>query len=145
MNRRHPSESPYLGGQFERLFDNLLNRNMLFSPGTARRASFPALNVWEDHDHLFVEAEVPGVKMEDIDITIVGDELSISGERKPPAEEEATLHRQERSSGKFQRGLKLPVEINAEAIEATLKAGVLKLRLPKAPQAKPRKIEVKTG
>jgi HSP20 family protein len=105
---------------------------------------FPAVNVWEDGDHLYAEAEVPGVKSESIDISVVGGDLTIRGHRDPLGEGVA-YHRQERGVGEFNRVLRLPVEVDADQVEATLKDGVLLIKLPKAESAKPKKIKVNPG
>jgi HSP20 family protein len=107
--------------------------------------SFPALNVWEYGDNLFAEAEVPGVRSEDIDVSVVGGDLTIRGRRGETQAKDATLHRRERGTGEFNRVLRLPIEVNADKVEATLKDGVLLVKLPKAESAKPRKIQVTNG
>ena len=111
---------------------------------SGRARSFPALNVWENEDNLFVEAELPGFTMNDVELTVIGDELSIKGERKAgPAEEQATFHRRERGIGPFSRFITLPVDVDADRVEAVLRDGVLTITLPKAAEAKPRRIQVK--
>jgi len=104
---------------------------------------FPALNVWEDQQCLYAEAELPGFRMEDLEVSVAGNELSIKGERKNEHREKGAYHRRERAAGLFNRVLRLPVEIDAGKVEATLKDGVLSITLPKAEQAKPRKVQVK--
>ena len=105
---------------------------------------FPAVNVWEDNENLFVEAEVPGVKPEDLDVTVVGDELTLKGQRPEEAETEGAFHRRERGVGSFTRIVRLSSEVDADRVNASLNDGVLLLTLPKAESAKPRKIKVKT-
>ena len=125
-----------------RLFEDIaapFNGGFFHTPG-----AFPALNVWEDGECLYAEAEIPGVSMEDIEVNVVGDELSINGQRKPAKGENLTYHRQERGTGEFSRFLTLPMAVNAEKVEAVLKDGVLTTTLPKAEKAKPKRIEVKT-
>jgi HSP20 family protein len=107
--------------------------------------SFPALNAWEDRENIYVEAELPGLAIENLDIQVKGDELTIAGERKPKTADGLTYHRRERGTGAFRRLVRLPVEIDAEKVEASLRDGILTLRLPKAEAVKPRKIEVKVG
>lgn len=109
---------------------------------TGRTHSFPSLNIWEDGDALFAEAELPGVKNEDLDITVVGGDLTIRGRRGETPREGVHYHRQERSVGEFTRVLRLPIEVDADKVEATLAHGVLLIKLPKAESAKPRKIKV---
>ena len=106
--------------------------------------SFPALNAWEDEQSYFVEAELPGIGMSDLEIYVADRHtLVVKGERKPTTAEGGTWHRRERGCGAFQRELSLPGWIDAEQVEATLKNGILTIKLPKAADMLPRKIEVK--
>lgn len=105
---------------------------------------FPAINLWEDEDALHLEAELPGLQLEDLEIFVTGhNQFTLKGERKAPAAEKATQHRQERGFGKFTRTLGLPYAVDENAVEARFENGVLKVRLPKHEAAKPRKIEIK--
>ncbi len=107
-------------------------------------AGFPPLNIWEDDEALYVEAELPGMALEDIEIYVTRDnQLTIRGERKAPQVEKGTWHRRERMFGSFTRVITLPVEVDAEKVEATLHNGLLRIRLPKAESARARKIPVK--
>ena len=103
----------------------------------------PLINVWEANDSIFVEAELPGVKQDDLDISVVNDQLSIKAERKEEVEADSVYHRRERSTGTLMRVLQLPAEVDADRVKATLTDGVLLIELPKSEAAKPRKIEVK--
>ncbi len=105
-------------------------------------AGSPRLNVWEEGDVYFAEAEVPGLKSEDLELSVVGNELTIKGRRDTASEEGTTFHRRERGFGEFVRAIKLPVEVDSAQVSATLVNGVLTVRLPKAEAAKPRKISV---
>ena len=117
-----------------------------YAPRTAAvAASFPALNVWECGDHLYAEAELPGLTSEDIDVSVVGCDLTIRGQRGAPESEGTAHHRRERGTGEFNRVVRLPVEIDAQRVDATLKDGVLLVKLPKAESAKPKKIKVAAG
>lgn len=109
------------------------------------RMEFPALNIWDEGEAIHVEAELPGLKLEDLEITLLGNELTLSGEYRHSASENTTYHRRERNVGSFNRVLQLPSEVNAEKVEAKLTAGVLSLTLPKAEAAKPHKINVAQG
>ena len=130
-----------LDRQFPVLWDTLSGR----FPQLAARP-FPALNVWEEKDHFCAEAEVPGFKNEDLDISVVGNELTIKGNRQEPSpEKETTFHRRERGVGTFTRVVRLPVEIDAAHVEANLRDGVLTVTLPKSEAARPRKINVQTS
>jgi len=103
---------------------------------------FPALNVWERENELFVEAEVPGLKNEDLDISVMGNQLVIKGRRADFDDESATYHRRERGVGDFSRTIELPVAVTPDGVQARLSDGVLLITLPKAEAAKPRKIQV---
>lgn len=103
---------------------------------------YPALNVWEDGETVFVEAEMPGAKSEDIDISVMGNDLTIRGRRGQEQREGVAYHRQERGYGEFNRVLRLPLEVDANKVDASLKDGVLLVKLPKAESARPKKIKV---
>jgi HSP20 family protein len=107
--------------------------------------SYPALNVWEDQEKLHVEAELPGMEMDDLEILIHGNELTIKGERKKPELKDASWRRRERGFGRFSRALELPDDVDAEKVEAHFRNGVLLIELPKREEAKPRRIEVKAN
>ncbi len=131
-------------GDVRRLRDDL---NRLFStfgqqwPGLG--VGYPPLNVWQDADNLYAEAELPGIDMSGLEIYVTGgDQLSIKGERKP-VEKEGVWLRRERAFDKFSRVLTLPVEVDANKVQARLTNGVLTLTLPKSEAAKPKKIAVK--
>jgi HSP20 family protein len=107
-------------------------------------AAYPPVNVWDDDENLYLEAELPGVTREDLDITLTdGNRLTLKGQRKPAAVGQTTWHRQERSFGSFSRTLALPVLVDADRVEAHFALGGLRVQLPKSPKAKPRRIEVK--
>lgn len=110
-----------------------------------RARAFPAVNVWEDGECLYAQAEVPGLSMNDLEILVVGNELTIKGNRKMPDESKVAFHRRERGVGEFARVLTLPVEVNAEKVDASLKDGVLTITLPKSEAARPRKISIKAS
>jgi HSP20 family protein len=103
----------------------------------------PALDVSEDKDNFVIRAELPGLKSEDINVSLHDGMLVISGERKfEKTEEGVEVHRQERFHGKFQRALTLPEPIAADKVKADYKDGVLAVTLPKTEAAKPKKINV---
>lgn len=125
--------------------------NQLFQSGFAGGAgvergtsTFPPLNIYTDSESVHVEARLPGVALADLDISITGDTLSLKGERKPATEvPEERHHRRERAFGHFNRLVSLNEQVDADRIEATLKDGILRVVLPKKPEAKPRQIQVK--
>jgi len=107
---------------------------------------FPLMNVTEDRDNYYVRAELPGIKADELDISVTGDSLSISGERKIVAENEnAKYHRKEREAGKFSRIVSLPAQVNTEKVEASCVNGVLTVVLPKAEAARPKQITIKAS
>ncbi len=107
-------------------------------------AGFPAANLWEDHEAVHVEMELPGLELKDLEIFVLGgNQLSIRGSRREAAPEKAVVHRQERSLGNFTRLLTLPTPVDADKVDARLENGILSLRLAKHEAAKPRKIAVK--
>jgi HSP20 family protein len=139
------SDTITLRQAMDRLFED-----SFVSPITWRNvngeSTSPALDVHQTADEIVVTAAMPGLKPEDVDITITGQTLSIRGEFK--ADEEVKrdhyLYR-ERRYGTFNRQLQLPVRVKGDAASATFENGVLTLRIPKAEDVKPRQIEVKAG
>jgi HSP20 family protein len=108
--------------------------------------SYPAINVWTNKDGAVVTAELPGVDADDLDISVVNDTLTLSGERKAEGLEEGNqYHRRERGYGKFNRTFQLPFKVEADNIDALFENGVLHLSLPRAEADKPRKITVKSA
>lgn len=104
----------------------------------------PALDLYEDKDNLVLRAELPGMKKEDIDISIHDNVVSISGERHNEKKYEGSqTSREERFFGRFTRSLKLPKQVDSGRIKAAYKDGVLTVTLPKTEEAKPRQIEIK--
>ena len=125
--------------EMNRLFDRWNDR-----PAWTGGATFPALNVWEDGDQVQVEAEVPGLGLQDLEILVSGgNTLTVKGECKNKVTEKGTWHRQERVQGNFVRTLTLPYPVDADKVDARLENGVLLLKLHKHESAKPRKIPVK--
>jgi HSP20 family protein len=103
------------------------------------------VNLWETEGELQAEVELPGVKQDDLDILVVGGELTIKGQRGPAPNSSQAFHRRERTSGSFQRTIRLPVDVDSSKVEATLSDGILQVKLPKAEAAKPRKIPVQAA
>lgn len=125
---------------FRQEVDRLFGRQILSPHGAAA----PALNVWEDEGAFYVEADLPDVPADKLDVTIKeGNRLALTGERKPTEPANAVWHRQERFVGAFTRELTLPAPVDADKVQAKFEHGVLKLTLPKSEAARPRKITVK--
>lgn len=107
--------------------------------------SYPAVNVWEDADAAYLEAELPGLSLDELEIYVTGgNQLTLKGERKVEGPQEGVWHRQERGQGTFARVLTLPFSVEPDKVEARFENGVLQVRLPKHEKAKPRKINVKS-
>jgi HSP20 family protein len=111
-----------------------------FSPYKA----WPAIDVAEEKDFIVVRAEVPGCKAEDIEISVYGNKLTISGEKKLAEEKgEKGYYHVESTYGSFRRELTLPTDVDQEKIDAACKDGVLSVNLPKAARARTVKVKVK--
>lgn len=134
-----------LRDEIDRLFDSpldaLTSNSQQFLNGW-----LPTVDLYEDRDHLVLRAELPGMKKEDIDISLHGDVLTLSGERKEEGTfEKAETYRAERFLGRFQRTLTLPVAVDTSKVQASYQDGILTVTLPKAEEAKPKQIQVKVG
>jgi HSP20 family protein len=112
--------------------------------GVATSAWLPSVDVFEDKESLKIVAELPGLKPEDVKITLENSTLTLRGEKKQVAEEKTErVHRYERSYGSFERSFSLPNTVDADKVAASFENGVLTITLPKAEKAKPREIAVK--
>jgi HSP20 family protein len=130
---------PLTGDWMERMFNE-----MLPSLWKEEEGFYPELDIAETDEHIVVKADLPGIEVKDLDISLVNDVLTIRGERKETLEEKKEhYHRVERRCGLFHRSFTLPAEVKAEEIDAHYKDGVLTLSIPKSEVAKPKKIEVK--
>jgi HSP20 family protein len=133
-----------LRNEIDRLFEAPLSE-------LARASQFlsgatPAVDVYEDKENFFVKAELPGMKKEDIDVSLHDGTLSISGERKSEEKvEDGGMYRSERFFGRFQRSVALPATVDVAQIKAQYKDGVLTVTLPKAEEAKPKQIDVQVN
>lgn len=105
----------------------------------------PAVDIEEQENAYLVEAELPGVKPEDVNIELAGNELAITGEIDEQEEREGVMRRRARRRGRFEYRVILPDEIDAENIDANLSDGILRLRIPKSEQAQRRRIEVQSS
>jgi HSP20 family protein len=133
-----------LRDEIDRLFDaplaDLARTSQILSGWT------PALDMYEDKDNVYVRVELPGMKKEEIDISLHDGSLSISGERRSEEKvTEAEVYRAERFFGRFQRTIALPTAVAVGQVKAQYKDGVLTVTLPKAEEAKPKHIDVNVG
>ncbi len=106
------------------------------------KAGFPALNVLETESSVIVEAELPGVRSEDLDIKVQGKELTLEGRRPEPSGDGVTVRRRERGAGEFTRIVQLAHEIDVDRVTASLEDGVLTVTLPKVVSEIPKKIPI---
>jgi len=137
--------------ELDRIFDETGSRNepffrTAFLPGRAARR-YPLTNLYEDKDAVYLEALAPGVDPSTLSLSVVGNTLSITGEKRRVAGDvkPEAFHRSERATGKFVRHLQLPVEVDEGKIRADYKDGLLIVTLPKAEKAKPKQIAVQVG
>lgn len=130
-------EIDQLQRDMNRLFDGAIASN---------RRGYPAVNVWTNSEAAAVTAELPGYDPKDVQLSIVGDTLTIKGSRREPEFKQGDhFHRQERVHGDFERSLRLPFAINNDKVEAKFYNGILQIMLPRAEEDKPKKIEIKTS
>jgi HSP20 family protein len=107
---------------------------------------YPPVNIWSSRDGVTVDAEMPGVDIKDVDISVEADQLTIRGKVnvEDPREGE-TYHRNERPAGEFVRTLQLPFRANAEGVKATYKNGILRVAVPRTEEDKPRKVKIEAA
>ena len=147
-NLIYPEEHYLRSGYFDNFGDVF---NGFFRPPlthrSVRKARIPAVDVTETYTAYQVKAELPGIRKEDLDVTVDDGVLSIKAEHNDNQEqtENGQLIRQERSYGKFVRSLRLGANVDEETITAEYRDGVLHITLPKAKEVQPRKVEVSVG
>ncbi len=125
--------------QMDRLMEGLGGPNQRPYAGV-----FPLINLTETKDSFFIRAELPGVGSGDLDIQATANSISITGERKLPAEKkDASWHRREREAGQFSRMIAMPSEVDPNKVDASMVNGILTVVVPKAEVAKPRQIAVR--
>ena len=130
--------------EIDRIFENPFD---LVAPGRSFFEGWtPSVDMYEDKDKITLRAELPGMRKEDIEVSLDGNNLTISGERKEEEEhKEGEMYRSERYFGRFQRSITLPTPADPNKIQASYKDGVLTVTCPKSEEAKPKQIQVKTS
>lgn len=137
---RTPRSVPGLRHELDRLFDSFLE-----GPSrTVGRMSAPA-DMWETDEAFVVELEAPGFDREDLEVAVERGMLTITGRRNLDAAEDEEFHLRERTAGQFRRSFSLPASIRADDVSARFENGVLRVRMPKAEEARTKKIEVDVG
>ena len=124
--------------RLDRVFEDFLRSPM----GDDRRMAYPPLNLSNDDEHIYVRAEVPGVSMGDVELTLTDKTLVMKGERNVP---EGKYFRQERQRGVFHRVINIAVPVDRDKVTASMKDGVLTVVLPKSEEIKPRTISIDVG
>jgi HSP20 family protein len=131
--------------EIDRLFESPLNA-LTSSSQQFLSGWIPAIDLRENKDDMVLRAELPGMKREDIDVSLHGDMITLSGERKEEKDfKDSEVYRSERFLGKFQRSFTLPCAVDAGKVQADYKDGVLTVTLPKAEESRPKQIEVKVN
>jgi HSP20 family protein len=139
------SEMRALRERMDRLFEDFW-RDPFFGDGELATVWTPALDFSETNDDYVIRLEAPGVKMEDIEVTVQSNVLTIKGKREQSEEHKTeTVHRTERFYGSFARSLTLPMGVKTDDVAATYKDGILEIRLPKSEEVKPKKIALKSA
>ncbi|MDH3503048.1 MAG: Hsp20/alpha crystallin family protein [Nitrospirota bacterium] len=133
------SELDRLRRDLGRLFNGLPRVNGWDTPAGV----FPLLNVSQDSENVYVRSEVPGITLDQLDVSVTGRSLTVTGERAIPDEQSnVRYHRKEREAGKFRRQLTLPTDVDNERVQAKYQHGILMVVLPKSEKAKPKKIAI---
>jgi HSP20 family protein len=125
-------------------YDRTLPTAMRVTSPSLRTSEFPLVNIWVSGDEAILTTEIPGIDAKAVEISVAGKTVSLRGSRDPEPEETGkTFHRRERWYGQFSKTVELPFSVEADAVEARFKKGVLIVTLPKAHAEKPRTIKVK--
>jgi len=111
-------------------------------PWHSRRAAYPLMNVWTSEEGILIDAELPGVDPKDVDISVLGDELTLSGKVNVTADGGESYSRRERPSGEFARKLRLPFRADPDGVKAQYKNGLLRLTVPRPEAEKPKRIQI---
>ena len=133
-----------LQDEVNRVFSSSFDRSS--ETGLGRGAWNPSVDIFESKDHIVLEAELPGISPDDVNISIENNVLTIHGERRFDKQDDSeNFHRMERSYGSFTRSFTLPPTVSSEDVSANFDNGILRVELAKREEAKPRRIEIKAG
>lgn len=135
--------SPFLSDNYFDDMDKMISEFMPISRGN--KGFIPAVDMYEDNDNVVVETQLAGIDLEKIDISIENDVLCIKGEGEKKTEvEEKNYYRKEIRRGNFYRSIPLPTRVDGDKASAVAEEGILKIYIPKASEAKPKSIKIKT-
>jgi len=119
--------------------------SVLFDLSPKGERKYPLINVFTRNDDVVITSEIPGIEPKDINLSVVGDTLTLKGSRRPDEVVNGRKwHRRERGTGNFLRTVRLPYNVDSDRVDASYQKGVLRITLPRAEADKPRKISVKT-
>jgi len=121
---------------------NLVDRFFTEAPAVRRNVEYPYVNLRENNDEVVITALLPGVGVDSLNIQLIDNSLVLEGEKKSDVQDKPYI-RKERVFGRFQKAVRLPYRVDGDKIEAGLKDGILTIRLAKAEEAKPKKIEIR--
>jgi len=135
-----------LQDRVNRLFESAFGYPVRTETPLLREGWLPPVDIHEDSNNIYLKAELPGIKKDELNIAVEGDTLTIKGEKKHESEvKEEQFHVMERTYGSFSRSFSLPTNVDSSKVRADYKDGVLTLTLPKKEESKPKKIEVKVS
>jgi HSP20 family protein len=133
----------HFGRLFDEAFSDML-RPLGQAEGAAQRSWVPPVDIRETENHVVLALDLPGLRKEDVNVTLENSVLTIAGERRFESDQKnETLHRLERAYGAFTRSFTLGSQVQADGLEATFQDGVLTVQVPKAEASKPRRIAIK--
>lgn len=143
VRRRAPMWPPAsLMREMERFFDDAGAEGA----GARAQGAFPAVNVTQTTDNFYIRAELPGMNAAELDLSVDKNKITLRGTRSIADEgTDMSVHRRERVAGSFARTVALPADVDAEGVAATYRDGLLTVTVPKAPEAKPRQIEINSA
>jgi len=132
------------GQNFEREFDKLRRQmdDVFGKFGIGAGAGFPAMNIYDQGEHILVAIQAPGVIKEDLSVELRDNTLLVSGSRKPAQYPEAVILRDECAYGEFKRSVRIPMRVRQDKIEGNLKNGILMVKLPKSDEAPSQRVEI---
>ncbi|MEZ4380878.1 MAG: Hsp20/alpha crystallin family protein [Nannocystaceae bacterium] len=143
---RDPYDPLQAFGLFRRRMDHLFRElDDVVGPRTQPREVWPRVNLADTKDAFVLQAEIPGLGVEDVDLSVTAESLTLRGERKEKAPEGYSVHRQERRGLRFSRSIALPSRVDVERVSAEVRNGLLVVTLPKHPEDTPRSITIKTN